>query len=586
LRTAIELGNKAIALDDYNPSVHAHMVYLYIMTRNFDKAFEEAEKAVSISPNYAGGYFALGFAFVNTGQFQKAISALEKCLRLSPTPISSNVLVLLGNSYLNLGKYEEAIVTFKKALNIFGQDQLFVHIGLAQTYVLMDLEKEAQTEAAEIMRIDPDFSIVQFLKPWPMSREKKDQIAAILRKTGLPEHPTLPLPDKPSIAVLAFDNLSGDPEQEYLSDGFTEDIINSLAKIPKMFVIARNSSFTFKGKPVKVQQVSKELGVRYILEGSVRKSENQLRITAQLIDAIAGNHLWAERYDRKIEELFNIQDEITKSIITALQVILTEGEQIVVYGKGTRNLDAYIKYLQTREQFLKFDKDGVIRARKMAKETIALDSKYANGYALLAWTNLFDVWFGMTKSPKESFQQAIQLANKAIDLDNSLHNPYRLLSHTYTLMRQYDKAVNAGERALELGPNSADAHATMGQTLNYAGRPDEAINLLEKAIRLNPYPPSWYLHNLGGAYISAGRYGEAVEVLKKAVDRQPKDQFAHLGLTIAYILVGRKDQAVIEAKEVMKINPNFKLIHFEKTAPYKNKDSLKLRTDALREAGF
>jgi len=395
-----------------------------------------------------------------------------------------------------------------------------------------------------------------------------------------------PLPDKPSIAVLPFDNMSGDPSQEYFSDGLTEEIITSLAKVPSLFVIARNSSFTYKGKPVKVQQVSEELGVRYVLEGSVRKSENQLRITAQLIDAIAGNHLWAERYDRKLEDLFNIEDEITKKIITALQVTLTEGEQIIVYGKGTRNLDAYLKYLQTREQFLKFDKDGVIRAQKMAQETIDLDPKYANGYALLAWTNLFDVWFGITKSPEKSYQNAIMLANKAISLDNSLPTPYSLLSHAYTLMRQYEKAISAGERAVELEPNSADANAHLGQTLNYADKPREAIQLLEKAIRLNPYPPSWYLHNLGGAFIGSGRYGEAVEVLKKAIDRQPKDQFAHLGLAIAYILAGHKDKAVIEAKEVIRINPNFTLKYFEKTAPYKSKESLKLRTDALREAGF
>jgi adenylate cyclase len=333
LRTAIELGNKAIALDESNPSVHANLAFIYIAAKNFDKAFEEAEKAISIAPNSAAGYFALGFALVNTGRFQEAIPALEKCLRLSPIPVASNVLVLLATSYKNLGKYEEAISTFNKALHIFGQDQLFVHIGLAHTYALMDLEAEARAAAAEVMRIDPDFSIARFLKPWPVSQAYKDRMAAALREAGLPDEPPLPLPDKPSIAVLAFDNLSGDPEQEYFSDGIAENIITALSKVGELFVIARNSSFTYKGKPVKVQQISRELGVRYVLEGSVRKSGDRVRITAQLLDARNGQHLWAENYDRDFKDIFEIQDEITMKIVSSLAIKLTEGEQARVVGK-------------------------------------------------------------------------------------------------------------------------------------------------------------------------------------------------------------------------------------------------------------
>jgi adenylate cyclase len=294
------------------------------------------------------------------------------------------------------------------------------------------------------------------------------------------------LPDKPSIAVLPFINMSGDPEQEYLSDGISEEIITSLSKIPQMFVFARNSSFTYKGQPVKAQVVSEELGVRYILEGSVRKAGNRVRITAQLVDAVTRHHLWAERYDRDLGNIFALQDEITMKILTALQVELTEGQQARVYGKGTDNFEAYIKFLQARKFFTLsgISKEAVAMSRQTAKEAIELDEEYPAPYVLLAWTHWFDARFGWAESGDESFKEAYSIAQKAESLDDSIPDVHALLGGIHLSQRQHELAIAKGERAVALGPNNAEVHALMAHVLRFAGRFEQAIAMIRKALRV------------------------------------------------------------------------------------------------------
>ncbi len=244
------------------------------------------------------------------------------------------------------------------------------------------------------------------------------------------EKMALPLPDKPSIAVLPFVNVSDDPKQEYFCDGLTEEIITALSKVPKLFVIARNSVFTYKGKPVKVNQVAEELGVRYVLEGSIRKAGDEMRITAQLIDALSGHHLWAERYDRNLKEIFAVQDELTKNIITALQVKLTEGEQVRTAAKGTNNLEAYLKYLQSMALMRQFNIESNALAKQLAQEAIALDPEYPMPYMVLSSTHQMDVFLGTSKSPKESVAKSMELIQKAIDLDPTYAEAYGHLGFT------------------------------------------------------------------------------------------------------------------------------------------------------------
>jgi adenylate cyclase len=395
-----------------------------------------------------------------------------------------------------------------------------------------------------------------------------------------------PLPDKPSIAVLPFINISEDPNQEYFSDGLTEQIITNLSKLPELFVIARNSSFTYKGKPVKVKQVSEELGVKYVLEGSVQKSGNRVRITAQLVDATVGHHLWAERYDRELGDVFALQDEITMKVLTALRVKLTGGEQARISARNTDNIDAYLKFLQAVHHHRKTHQEGNILARKLCEEAIALDPNFADPYRLLAWTHLWDVWFGWSKSSRDSFKKAVELAEKSLALDNTNADAVALVGHMSLLKRQHEKAIAEGERSISLAPNAANIYQLLAATLRFSGRAAEAIPLLKKAIRLEPYTPANFYFQLGMAYNFTGQYDEAIAVLKKALKRTPDHLLSLIGLTEAYSLADRMEEARVTAAELLRVNPKFSVANLEKKAPYKYKADLELAMDAMRKAGL
>lgn len=393
-----------------------------------------------------------------------------------------------------------------------------------------------------------------------------------------------PLPDKPSIAVLPFANMSEDPKQEFFSNGITEDIITALSKVPNLFVIARNSTFTYKGKPVKVKQVSEELGVRYVLEGSIQKSGNKVRITAQLIDALTGHHLWAERYDRDLKDIFALQDEITFKILVAMQVKLTEGVQALVHAKGTKNLDAYLICIEGRELMLRLNKAENVLARQKCEEAIALDPRYATTYGILATVYLMDRAYGV--SPQESLEKAHAMAQKALALDNTQAYAYQALSFVYVFKRRYEEALAASERAVELEPNSAGAHINLGRTLDYICRHEEAVKSLKKAIRMNPFPPSPYYHHLGFAYFNLGKYEEAVTAYKKAIDISPNNQFAHQGLAAAYAQLGRSEEAGFEAQEVLRVNPQFSTKAYIERANWKEPAIRERWLAALQKAGL
>jgi adenylate cyclase len=399
------------------------------------------------------------------------------------------------------------------------------------------------------------------------------------------EKMAFPMPDKPSIAVLPFVNMIRDPEQEYFSDGITEEIITALSKVPNLFVISSNSTFTYKGKPVKVKQVSEELGVRYVLEGSVRKTSDRVRITAQLIDALSGHHLWAERYDRDLKDIFALQDEITMKVITALQVELTAGEMAGMIAKGTKNIDAFIKYTQAFELFNRLTKEGNAQARKILEEAIALDPEYSRLYMGLALVHFYDVWLGTTGSPDQSLARAFELAQKAISLDDSNAAAYGTLGLIYVMKRQYDKAIAECERAVSLDPNSAENLMRLGWVLTWAGRAEEAIPYIQNAIRLNPLPPASYFVQLAVSYRDSGQYEKAIEACKKALQREPNTHFAYIHMTISYIRLGREEEARASAAEILRINPKFSLERYAKILPFPKPVADRVIED-LRKAGF
>jgi adenylate cyclase len=576
IKLAFDYAQKALEMDDTLDYSRALLSAVYLVKRDHAKAITEAELALGLNPNGALVHNTMAGVLGCSGRWEESIVYGKKSIRLNPFP-PPNSFHWLGRAYFMTGQYDEAIQTFKKALDA-SPNYLPGHAFIAASYSSIGRETEAAAAAEQVLRIKPKFSLESYAKTLPYKNKADvERYVAALRKAGLPNTPPLPLPEKPSVAVLPFDNLSGDPDQEYLADGISENIISALSNISKMFVIARNSAFTYKGKPVNVKQVSRELGVRYVLEGSVQMAGDQLRVTAQLVDATTGNHLWSERYDRELKDIFALQDDITKKIITALQVKLTEGEQARTASKGTNNLDAYLKFLQSMETMRRFNRESNALAKQLAEEAVALDPKYAPA------THQMDVWLGTSKSPKQSLAKAIELTQKAIALDDTYAEGYSSLGFLYSMTRQHDKAVATAEHGVALNPNSADAHMILGHTLRFAGRHEEAIPEYKIAIRLNPIPPNNYLFGLGISYAMTGQYEEAITWGKKAVRQRPNSFLAHIMLTEIFSFSGRDEEARAEAAEVLRINPKFSLKKWEKSAASVD---TKRFIDALRKAGL
>ena len=393
----------------------------------------------------------------------------------------------------------------------------------------------------------------------------------------------LELPDKPSIAVLAFDNMSDDPDQEHFSDGISEDIITDLSGLSGLFVISRKSSFSYKRKLVPVQQIGRDLGVRYLLEGSVRRAENRVRVTAQLVDAKSGNHLWAERFDRDLKDLFVLQDEITSEIVTALDVKLVSGEQARYWRKSLKNPKARDLYYQGRDIYNRKTKDANGEARLLFEEVIRLEPGSAIGYTYAGWTHYQDTRTGWSKDPAHSLNQTLKMARKAIALDETNGFAHALMGNFHLLNGQLEKAIAEGERAVALSPSSAAVVTQAAVILHFSSRSEEAIAMANRAIRLRPGFSSGSFLVLGSALRSLGRYNEAIVPLQEVVARNPQFLDARLSLAAAYSAMGKKGKANEQAREIQKLNPRFSVTKYISNLPLKDK---KLYGDALRQAGL
>jgi adenylate cyclase len=397
--------------------------------------------------------------------------------------------------------------------------------------------------------------------------------------------PALALPNKPSIAVLPFVNMSADPQQEYFSDGMTEELITGLSKRSGLFVIARNSVFTYKGRPVKPEQVSRELGVRYVLEGSVRKVENRVRITAQLIDATTGYHVWAETYDGELQDVFALQDGITRQIVAALAPQLTAGEPSRSGRQGTQSIEAYDDFLRGITLYYEFSKEANALARQRFERAIAVDPSYARAYMWLSWTHFVDWEFQWTGGPG-GLDWSLEAARKAVALDDALSEAHTILGWDLLWKKQHEVAIAELERAVSLDPNSARAYAYLAEVLNYAGRPDEAIGFARKAIRLDPNYPPWAVFHLAHSYFQLRRYDEALAALQDALRRGPSFLPARRVLAIVYTELGREKDARAEVAEILRISPGASLDVWRERFPYKHQADLERVIAGLRKAGL
>ena len=401
------------------------------------------------------------------------------------------------------------------------------------------------------------------------------------------EKMAFPLPDKPSIAVLPFENLSGDPKQEYLSDGISESIITELSRFWEFFVIARQSSFSYKGKAVKVGQVSEELGVQYVLEGSLQQAGDKVRVTAQLIDATTGRHLWADNYDRKLEDVLAVQDEITRTIAATLEENIDLAEREHAKSKPPQDLKAYEYVKIAKAHRLKFTKEDNERARQMCEKAIELDPSYAEAYVGLTWVNINGFRWGWsdTHSREESLRLALETAKKSVELGPFNSRTHWALANVLMQSGKLEQALAKYDRALKLNPNSARMRADMAEPMVYAGRAEEAVSLVKTAIRLNPRHPGWYWWNLGWAQYYAEQYEEALSSLRRWTN--PPNG---LRRTLSPVLVrlGRLDEARAVIKEYLKNDPDYSLEILASThvRRHKNKEYLERLTEDLRTAGI
>jgi adenylate cyclase len=403
------------------------------------------------------------------------------------------------------------------------------------------------------------------------------------------ERMAFPLPAKPSIAVLPFDNMTGDAEQEYIGDGISESIISALAISPDMLVIARNSTFVYKGKPVKVQQIAEDLSVRYILEGSFLKAGNRIRITAQLVDALSGHHIWTEQYDRDMQDFFDLLDEISKRIAIELQAELTSGNMVRSISK-TRNFKAWGNNVKGLRYFLKVTEENNMQAQKCFESAIKLDPDFAGAFASLATTYLIAVAWGWSKSPLEDLMRCEELIQQAKELDEDLSIAYASAAYLWLIKRDHKKSIEEAKRAIALGPNVPMNYLPLAMAKYYTGNFQEAVSLCEKIERLSPYRPTLYLMATGLSYRGVGRYDEAIAIFNDLLDRAQKGEFnpsiAHQFLALAYSIQGNLSKARSHAAELLKLNPNYSLEYFRTVPFFKNTKHLEPLIDALRKAGI
>jgi len=395
--------------------------------------------------------------------------------------------------------------------------------------------------------------------------------------------------DKPSIALLPFVNMSGDPAQDFFVDGITENIITGLSRFRDLFVIASNSTFAYKGKAARIQDVSRELGVHYVLEGSVQKSSGRIRITAQLIDGETGRHLWAERYDRGVEDIFAVQDDVTELVVGTLAAGHGGGRLYKAWqgrAAGPQNFRAYDHFQRGMDLFNRFTREDIERARDCFREAIVLDSAYGKAYAKIAWAHICDVWLGWSENPADSMAKAMEFATLAVARDDDEAWGHWALAGYHLFGQQHDRAIAAYRKALELNPNDADVLNDFGQCLSFAGRAKEGVEIVRKAMRLNPHYPEYWVMQFGPILFAARQYEEAVTTLESL--RLLDTINIHLYLAASHAALGHASQARKAVGRVIEADPQATLqkVTSAELAPYKDQKDLEHFRENLRKAGL
>ena len=404
-------------------------------------------------------------------------------------------------------------------------------------------------------------------------------------EVNLPDKPPLERPDKPSIAVLPFTNMSSEPEQEHFSDGMAEDIITALSKVSDLLVIARNSTFIYKDKAVDLKQVGRDQGVRYVLEGSVRKAGNRVRITAQLIDTATGEHRWAERYDRNLEDIFAVQDEITRNIVSALDIHLREGEQARFWSSGTESVEAW-ECVRLGWDLVNVSQDPEVQ--RLGQRAIELDPEYAAAWVLLAWHHIHIS--DDTTRPEEEREGALEsvrdYARRALECDPACAEAHSALGLYHLSLREYEAAAQNANKSVELAPNHAFSIAVSANILNKCGRPDRALEQIRKAMRLSPVYPAWFLHMLGQASRLLGKTEASISAYRELLSREPEALIGHVNLAAIFGKMNRNEEAMATVAEILRINPDFSSRRYVGGLSYSEPAETARFEEGLRNAGL
>ncbi|WP_455218451.1 winged helix-turn-helix domain-containing tetratricopeptide repeat protein [Kaarinaea lacus] len=391
---------------------------------------------------------------------------------------------------------------------------------------------------------------------------------------------------KPTIAVLPFKNLSNDPEQEYFSDGMTGDIITDLSKISGISVIARNSVFTYKGLDIDIKELGKDLGATYVVEGSVQKFGDKVRISARLIDTQTSHSLWADRFDGTFKDVFSLQDEVTHNVVTSLAIKLTENERKILVHEYTKSIEAYDEFLKGWQLFWIFSKESNHRAREHFLKAIELDNEFARAYANLALTHTYDYMNAWKDDTDHSMQQALEFAQKGVEMDPSIPQVHWVMGLTQMFNKNYQPALESAQRTLDQDPNYADGHGLMGTILNYAGNPREALEFMKTAMQLNPFHPSIYKIIRGEIHFNLHEYDNAIRFFKEALERNPEAQEARLWLAAAYAHNNQLEDATWQMEYIQQNESKLTLDYIEKVSPFKDPAQRRHFLDGLYKAGL
>lgn len=393
----------------------------------------------------------------------------------------------------------------------------------------------------------------------------------------------LELPEVPSIAVLPFQNISGDPDQEYFADGMSENIITALSQVPNVIVIARNSTLVYKGRAIDVRQVGQELGVRHVLEGSIRKSGERIRVSAQLVNTLSGDNIWAEHYDRTLENIFDIQDEITRTIVVELQVKLGAGELSRVTASGTKNVQAWELIMRAGALVETHSPDDTELAKQLTKRALELDKNYSHAWVILGWVYWQESIFKWSSNPERSIQMAFEAAQKVISVDENNPSGYSLLGNIYMARDDKRRAIEMCRKAVEIAPGNSYSLAYLANVLIGFGEITEGIQKMKRAMRLCPFPPVWYFMLLGTGLHLIGDNEAANIALSHALKRDSYSYFARLWLASTLVEMGRLDEARAVSKTAFDIEPNFSALSWAEN--FKSESHARLK-DNLIAAGF